>query len=89
MRLTHRHPLLLLTALFAALPGCSGKTPDGANTAAAETPGEDAASTSKVSLPVVGAEVRKGDLVLSINTTGQVRSQAVASESSSSRSPCW
>jgi RND family efflux transporter MFP subunit len=78
MRLTHRPAQFLLFALLAALPGCKGKGADGANTAAAETPGEDAAANSKVSLPVVGAVVRKGDLVLSINTTGQVRSQAVA-----------
>jgi HlyD family secretion protein len=78
MRLTHRRSLLALTALLAALSACK-KAPDGTSgTVAAETPGEDAGSTSKVSLPVVGAEVRKGDLVLSINTTGQVRSQAVA-----------
>ena len=78
MRLTRYPSLLLLSALLAALPGCFKKGADGANTAAAETPGEEAASNSKVSLPVVGAEVRKGDLVLSINTTGQVRSEAVA-----------
>lgn len=78
MRLTRCPSPLLLSLLLAALPGCSKKGADGANTAAAETPGEEAASNSKVSLPVVGAEVRKGDLVLSINTTGQVRSEAVA-----------
>jgi RND family efflux transporter MFP subunit len=78
MRLSPRTAPLLLTTLLAALSGCKGKSPDGTNTAAAETSGEDAAASSKVSLPVVGAEVRKGDLVLSINTTGQVRSQAVA-----------
>jgi len=78
MRLTRHPSLLLCFALVAALPGCSKKGADGANTAAAETPGEEAASNSKVSLPVVGAEVRKGDLILSINTTGQVRSEAVA-----------
>lgn len=78
MRLTHRQALLLSTALLAALSGCK-KAPDGTNgTVAAETPGDDAGSTSKVSLPVVGTEVRRGDLILSINTTGQVRSQAVA-----------
>lgn len=69
--------LLACTAL--GLSACK-KAPDGTNgTVAAGTPGEDAGSTSKVSLPVVGTEVRRGDLILSINTTGQVRSQAVAS----------
>ena len=72
MRLTRYPSLLLFTALLAALPGCKGKSADGTNSAAAETPGEDAAANSKVSLPVVGAVVRKGDLILSINTTGQV-----------------
>ena len=68
--------LLTLTAL--GLSACK-KAPDGTNgTVAAETPESDAGSSSKVSLPVVGAEVRRGDLILSINTTGQVRSQAVA-----------
>ena len=78
MRLTRHPSLLLLSALLAALPGCNGKAADGAATAAAETLGAGAAANSKVSLPVVGAEVRKGDLILSINTTGQVRSEAVA-----------
>ena len=68
--------LFTLTAL--GLSACK-KAPDGTNgTVAAETPESDAGSGSKVSLPVVGAEVRRGDLILSINTTGQVRSQAVA-----------
>ena len=78
MLLKHHRALLLLTALVVALSACK-QVPDGTNgTVAAETPGEDAGSASKVSLPVVGAEVRRGDLILSINTTGQVRSQAVA-----------
>ena len=78
MPLKHRRSLLLLTALVAALSACK-KAPDGTGgTAAAETPDAEGGTSSKVSLPVVGAEVRRGDLVLSINTTGQVRSQAVA-----------
>jgi RND family efflux transporter MFP subunit len=78
MRLTHRRSLIALTALVAALSACK-KAPDGTSgTVAAETPEGDPGSTSKVSLPVVGAEVRRGDLVLTLNTTGQVRSQAVA-----------
>jgi len=37
-----------------------------------------AASSSTVTLPVVGQEVRKGDLILSVITTGQIRSEAMA-----------
>jgi RND family efflux transporter MFP subunit len=61
------------------LTSCKGKPADAeGNTAADSAGGAESGSNSKVSLPVVGAEVRKGDLVLSINTTGQVRSQGVA-----------
>jgi membrane fusion protein (multidrug efflux system) len=37
-----------------------------------------ASAESKVSLPVVAEEAREGDLVLTVNTTGQVRSDAEA-----------
>ena len=66
-----------LAFLALTLPGCKPKAAGAEGTAAAENP-EGAADASKVSLPVVGTEVRKGDLVLTINTTGQVKSQAVA-----------
>lgn len=61
------------------LAGCKGKeasAEDGADSTAAE--GEEA-SRSNLRLPVVGAAVRKGDLVLSVATAGQVRSDAVSS----------
>jgi RND family efflux transporter MFP subunit len=61
------------------LAGCKGKeasAEDGADSTAAEG-GE--ASRSSLRLPVVGAGVRKGDLVLSVATAGQVRSDAVSS----------
>ncbi len=48
---------------------------------ASATPGDSAApaaGTSPLSLPVVAEEVRQGDLVLSVSTTGQIRSEAVA-----------
>ena len=64
----------LLLGLAAALPACSGKKAEAADAAADST----AALPSSLSLPVVGREVRKGDLVLSVVTTGQVRSDAVA-----------
>lgn len=47
---------------------------DADSTAATDSGGSSGGST--VSLPVVVAEVADGDLVLSINTTGQVRSEA-------------
>jgi RND family efflux transporter MFP subunit len=75
-----RHPSLILTAglfsLLATLPACKGKDANAEGTAA------DSSSTtgdsSGMSLPVAGAEVRQGDLVLSVVTTGQVRSDAYA-----------
>jgi membrane fusion protein (multidrug efflux system) len=63
---------LVLAAL--ALPGCKGKS-----AAADDTdPTAGARAAPPISLPVVGAPVRKGDLVLSVATTGQVRAAAVA-----------
>ena len=57
------------------LPGCKGKdanaTPGGADSTRAS-------DSSGMALPVAGQEVRKGDLVLSVVTTGQVRSDAFA-----------
>ncbi len=72
-----------LAALLASLllPACKGKDagatsePPPGGTADSDTA---AASGSTLSLPVTGALVRRGDLVLSIATTGQVRSEAVA-----------
>ena len=61
--------LLLLSGLL--LPGC---TPP-------EADAEDSDSTAVgriVALPVVGQPARRGDLVLTVATTGQVRSDAVA-----------
>lgn len=71
-----------LAALLASLllPACKGKDAG----ATSEPPpgttadGDTAASGSTLSLPVTGDLVRRGDLVLSIATTGQVRSEAVA-----------
>ena len=52
--------------------GCGSKSGE----AAANPPtARTAATDSAVALPVVGAEVRRGDLVLSIRTTGQVRAE--------------
>jgi len=76
--MTHR---LIASARLAPLAvlllaaGCKDKD------AAAEPAGADstgARAASNISLPVVGQAVRKGDLVLTVATTGQVRSDAVA-----------
>lgn len=56
--------------------GCKGKT----DSQASATTGDSTAqqSTTTLTLPVVAEEVREGDLVLSVNTVGQIRSEAVA-----------
>jgi membrane fusion protein (multidrug efflux system) len=73
-----RIPFILtsgLLATLAVLPSCKGKD------ASAEPAGRDSArasDSSGMALPVAGEQVRKGDLVLSVVTTGQVRSNAYA-----------
>lgn len=59
-----------------AFPGCKPPEADaeGSDSTAVESPREG----RTLALPVVGQEVRRGDLVLSVSTTGQVRSDAVA-----------
>ena len=60
--------------------GCKGKPADAA--AAADSTGAAADTTqaaqSTLALPVVGEEVRQGDLILSVVTTGQIRSEAMS-----------
>jgi RND family efflux transporter MFP subunit len=66
----------LAAALFAiGVAGCkdgaaSGRTSD-------STTVDTVAAPSTLTLPVVGEEVRRGDLVLTVSTTGQIRSEAV------------
>lgn len=64
----------ILCLLTAAL-GCKDKPADAAAKPAG-TP--DSSGGSTLALPVVGQEVRKGDLILSVVTTGQIRSEAVS-----------
>ena len=70
---------LLLTASLSAcdkLKGSSAaETAAADSTAAAENEG-GATGASNVSLPVVAGLVTDGDLILSVNTTGQVRSES-------------
>ena len=86
-----RQPALVV--ICAALIGAacsksdSAATGNGDSTKAASAGGDAAtgaggetepATESRVNLPVVAEEVRVGDLVLTVNTTGQVRSDAEA-----------
>lgn len=64
------------------LPACKGRDAEAESTTVAAGADSGAAAggggTSSLSLPVTGAPVRRDDLVLTIATTGQVRSEAVA-----------
>ncbi len=66
----------ILTAGLLTLPGC--KPPEADAESSDSTAAEPARETRTLTLPVVGHEVHRGDLVLSVSTTGQVRSDAVA-----------
>jgi RND family efflux transporter MFP subunit len=74
-----RIPLILTTGLLgvlAALSACKGKDASAEGTAADSS--AVSGDSSGMSLPVAGQEVRVGDLILSVVTTGQVRSDAYA-----------
>ena len=68
-----------------AVGGCKKKEAEAA--AATVTKDSTAAASGNVLLPVVGQAVRKGDLVLSVVTTGQVRSDAIAVLKSETQGP--
>ncbi len=63
--------LPLVALLLAACAGASDAPGNGAEQDAEE------GGTSSLSLPVVGAEVRRGDLILSVTTTAQISSESV------------
>jgi RND family efflux transporter MFP subunit len=66
----------LAAALLAiGLAGC--KDGAAADRTSDSTAVDTVAAPSTLTLPVVGEEVRRGDLVLTVSTTGQIRSQAV------------
>lgn len=68
---------LLFVFAAIALSGCDrAGAGDGGVADSTATADEGGSSASGLSLPVVAAEVTTGDLVLSVNTTGQVRSEA-------------
>ena len=71
--------LALMMVLAHASSGCKGKAADAETAAGEDAPAEsEAGGSSTMTLPVAGAPVRRGDLVLSVTTTGQVRSDAMA-----------
>jgi RND family efflux transporter MFP subunit len=74
----HRRARIARTLLLvlAATPACKGKSAEAEGDKLAA--GADAGGDAGLALPVVGEPVRRGDLVLSVATTGQVRSEAVA-----------
>jgi RND family efflux transporter MFP subunit len=63
-----------LPILLALITGCSSASDEPAEET--EQAGDDG-GTSSLSLPVVGAEVRRGDLILSVTTTAQISSESV------------
>jgi RND family efflux transporter MFP subunit len=67
-----------LVVTTTALGACTKKDGDPAKTPNAADSTAQQAAAGSVTLPVVGQAVRKGDLVLSVVTTGQVRSDGVA-----------
>ena len=67
--------LVFALALAAGCKGASGDDPAAADSTAADT---TQAAGAPLALPVVGQEVRQGDLVLSVVTTGQIRSEAMS-----------
>jgi membrane fusion protein (multidrug efflux system) len=74
-------PLFVFGLTALSLAGCTkGQSAEAADTTTSTTAAADTASTprSNVSLPVAAEEVRDGDLILSVTTTGQVRSDAEA-----------
>ena len=65
----------LTAALFAiGMAGC--KDGAAADRTSDSTAVDTVAAPSTLTLPVVGEEVRRGDLVLTVSTTGQIRSEA-------------
>ena len=69
--------LFLAAVVFLGLEACKGAEGDaaaGADSTAADT----TSAPSTLALPVVGEEVREGDLILSVVTTGQIRSEAMS-----------
>jgi RND family efflux transporter MFP subunit len=73
---TVRAGLCAALLLAPALAGCKGE--DAKAESAGAAPADARPAGAPLSLPVVGDVVRRGDLVLTVTTTGQVRSDAVS-----------
>lgn len=73
-----RYQSLLLAAALLATPACKGKTAQAEGDKPASADDTGLGGGSSLALPVAGEAVRRGDLVLTVATTGQVRSEAVA-----------
>jgi HlyD family secretion protein len=70
---------LLLSALFTGCKKADGSEADSSGASADSTAAPaDAAPTTALALPVAAVEVREGDLVLTVSTTGQVASDEVS-----------
>lgn len=83
LRLTNGRTLALLVAFGTATPACAklrgaGTSDSTAADSAAAMADTSATPRAALALPVAVAEVRDGDLVLSVTTTGQVRSDGEA-----------
>ncbi|MDZ4674185.1 MAG: efflux RND transporter periplasmic adaptor subunit [Gemmatimonadota bacterium] len=79
MRQLTRTAATLSTLLLVLFAACTKDDAAGADDGTAAADSSDTGGSAPVVLPVVGEEVRVGDLVLSVTTTGQVRSEASAS----------
>ncbi len=68
--------VLILVAVATAVQGCGRAAQDDGQASATSLPDR---SDSAIALPVVGAVVRRGDLVLSVRATGVVRAERLVS----------
>jgi multidrug efflux pump subunit AcrA (membrane-fusion protein) len=76
-----RHPVAaVFVAATLALAGCAKGDASAADSAQRDSSAaaEGGATPSSLSLPVAVSEARDGDLILTVTTTGQVRSDAEA-----------
>lgn len=78
---------LAAAVILATSPAACSKDDAGASSDADASDSTESGGSTNVSLPVVGAPARKGDLVLSIVTTGQIRSDARATIKSEANGP--
>ena len=81
--MTSPRPLVLLAALFFSATASACKKADGSeadSSAAGDSAAvpTDAAPTTALALPVAAVQVRQGDLILTVSTTGQVASDEVS-----------